>query len=120
MNSTAYDGVIGDQIGCTVIAALVVNNAVFVANAGDCRCVIGKNDGSAVALSNDHIALEPQQRVGIEARGGFVSVSEQAQAVLMVSRAFGDHKYKRFISATPEVISHHIVDDDGFLILASE
>ena len=109
-----------DRSGCTALAALLVGSSLYVANAGDCRCVLGKVDGSAVPLSKDHVATDDKERARISARGGFVSVCGRAQGVLMVSRAFGDRTVKRFISATPEVETVQLGDDDDFLILASD
>lgn len=122
LNSTMQDGVngAGDQSGCTALVALLVDCAVYVANAGDCRCVLGRTDGTALALSKDHVATDASETARIAARGGFVSMSGRAQGVLMVSRAFGDRKVKRYISATPDVVEHHFTDDDDFLILASD
>lgn len=45
------------QAGCTAVVALVVNNKLIVANAGDSRGVLCRK-GEAVALSEDH---KPQQ-----------------------------------------------------------
>lgn len=109
-----------EQSGCTAIAALIVDSTLYVANLGDCRCVLGKTDGSALVLSKDHVATDPEESARIAARGGFVSVTGRAQGCLMVSRAMGDRVVKRFISATPDVKIHHLNDDDDFIILASD
>lgn len=109
-----------EESGCTALAALVLGSTLFVGNAGDCRCVLGRKDGSFVNLSRDHIATDSFERARIEARGGFVSPQGRVQGRLMVSRAMGDRSVKRFISPTPEVQTVSIRETDDFIILASD
>lgn len=109
-----------DHSGSTALAALLIAHKIYVANAGDCRCVLGKKDGTAVVLSKDHVATDTDEGTRVLARGGFVSVTGRVQGCLIVSRAMGDRSVKQFISSTPEVITHDISDDDDFLILASD
>lgn len=116
LNSTPEN----EQSGCTALAALIIDSILYVANAGDCRCVLGKTDGTALDLSKDHVATDPVERARISARGGFVTVTGRAQGCLMVSRAFGDRAVKRYISATPDVETHPLSDEDDFIILASD
>ena len=42
--------------GCTAITALLVNDKVYIANAGDCRAILCRN-GRVVALSR--VSSEP-------------------------------------------------------------
>lgn len=116
LNSTPEN----EQSGSTAITALIIDSTLYVANAGDCRCVLGKTDGTALDLSKDHVATDSVERARIAARGGFVTVTGRAQGCLMVSRALGDRAVKRYISATPDVETHQLSDDDDFIILASD
>lgn len=109
-----------EQSGSTAIAALIIDSMLYVANVGDCRCVLGKTDGTALDLSKDHVATDPIEGARIAARGGFVTVTGRAQGCLMVSRALGDRAVKRYISATPDVATHQLSDEDDFIILASD
>lgn len=109
-----------EESGCTALAALVVDSTLYVANAGDCRCVLGKTNGNAVDLSKDHIATDSAERARIIARGGFVSVGGRVQGRLMISRALGDRPVKKYIASTPEITTRDIVADDDFIILASD
>lgn len=43
----------GPSAGCTAVCAVVRNNELWVANAGDSRCVLSRN-GTAVAMTTDH------------------------------------------------------------------
>lgn len=117
LNSKVY----GDDSGCTALTLLITNNnAIHVANAGDCRCILHNEKKGVIILSKDHVASDEEEMTRIKARGGYVSITGRAQSCLMVSRAFGDKKIKRYISATPEVMSKSIEIDDDFLILASD
>lgn len=106
--------------GATAIAALIVEKTLFVANAGDCRCVLSRKDGSVVDLSRDHVATDETEKALVEARGGFVSFTGRVQGRLMVSRAVGDRSVKRYISSTPEITTTEISTTDDFIILASD
>lgn len=44
---------LGPSAGCTAVVALVRGDKLYVANAGDSRCVASHN-GHAVALTHDH------------------------------------------------------------------
>lgn len=114
------DAPAAEESGCTALTALVVDSTLFVANAGDCRCVLGRTDGSYVDLSRDHVATDPFEKARIEARGGFVSPQGRVQGRLMVSRAMGDRSVKRFVSSTPEVLTSSISEKDDFIIMASD
>lgn len=44
-----------DKSGSCAIAVLIVENMAYVANVGDSRCVLSKNNGkSFIELSQDH------------------------------------------------------------------
>ena len=61
---------LGWDDGSTAIVALIANDHIYVANAGDSRCVLS-SDRKAVELSKDHKPgdrLDEKQR--IEALGG--------------------------------------------------
>lgn len=111
---------VSEESGCTAIAALIVDKKLFVANAGDCRCVLSRKDATVVHLSKDHVAADPIEKARVEARGGFVSLGGRVQGRLMVSRAIGDRPIKRYVSSTPEVTATDITDGDDFIILASD
>lgn len=111
---------ISEESGCTAITALLIGRKLLVANAGDCRCILSRKNGTVVALSKDHVATDSTERSRVEARGGYVSMTGRVQGRLMVSRAIGDRPVKRYISSTPEVTTTDISDDDDFIILASD
>jgi len=107
-----------------------------VANAGDSRIVLGKKDGRAVRLSEDHTPNIPLERKRIEQQGAAItqvcgiwrivlrSGRGEGIAGLSVSRGFGDLEYKQpagVVSAVPDVILRTIdLREDSFVILASD
>ena len=83
-----------DSIGCTA-NVVVIDQAlkkVFVANAGDSRCVMGV-DGKCVPLSFDHKPESPDELDRIIKAGSEV-VEGRVDGNLNLTRAFGDLKYK--------------------------
>jgi protein phosphatase 1L len=110
-----------EQSGCTALGALFLGSKLFVANAGDCRCVIGRTDGATVVVTKDHIATDPAERAKVEARGGRVDPKTgRIQGRLMVSRAIGDRAVKQFVPATPDVFTIDLDAEHDFMVLASD
>lgn len=99
------------RTGSCALLAFVQENAITVANAGDCRCVLGQVSSSgdeftAVPLSNDHNAMsEIEQAKLIKEHPGEEDVfvcrhkrSCYVKSSLQPTRAFGDFclKYAEF------------------------
>jgi len=70
--------------------ALLVNNQLYVANAGDSRCVVAI-DGLAHDMSKDHKPEDELELVRICAAGGKVSADGRVNGGLNLSRALGIH-----------------------------
>ena len=81
------------QAGCTSVVALLVNNELLVANAGDSRAVLCRG-GTAIALSEDHKPLQDRELDRIRRAGGFVTEQGRVNGNLNLSRSIGDLKYK--------------------------
>lgn len=60
------------QAGCTAVVAVVHENVLVVANAGDSRAVLCRGE-EAIALSYDHKPGHTVERNRIQKAGGFVS-----------------------------------------------
>jgi len=112
--------------GCTACVALITKDEVYVANAGDSRCVASRK-GTAIELSTDHKPDLASERKRIENAGGFVEEG-RVNAALSLSRALGDFEYKdnpnltasdQIVTSFPEV---HVEKrtDIGFLIIACD
>ncbi|XP_021863184.1 probable protein phosphatase 2C 27 [Spinacia oleracea] len=110
--------------GTTALTALIFGRTMLIANAGDCRAVLGKR-GRAVELSKDHKPNCSSERVRIEKLGGVV-YDGYLNGQLSVARALGDWHMKgpkgsSFpLSAEPELQELVLTEDDEFLLLACD
>lgn len=82
----------GNDSGCTAVMALLVKDKLYVANAGDSRCIISI-DGKAQDLSKDHKPEDEIEIKRITAAGGRVSNDGRVNGGLNLSRALGKHYY---------------------------
>merc|ERR1712048_548923 len=71
LNSLRYRTVGVDSGSTAVVALVVAQQRVIVANAGDSRCVVSRK-GRAIDLSLDHNPDDPVERQRIENAGGCV------------------------------------------------
>ncbi|KAM0871694.1 hypothetical protein ACQ4PT_039219 [Festuca glaucescens] len=117
----------GPTCGSTACVAIIRNDQLVVANAGDSRCVISRK-GQAQDLSRDHKPDLPAERERIQHAGGFV-VAGRVNGSLNLSRAIGDMEMKnnlrfpadrQIVSAEPEVNTVQLSDDDEFIVLACD
>jgi len=108
---------------------LLKGNELYVANAGDSRCVLCRS-GKAVELSQDHKPEDVPEMQRIVKAGGEVTSDGRVNGGLNLSRALGDHMYKQnmllqpqdqMISALPD-IRHVTLDpeEDEFMVLACD
>jgi serine/threonine protein phosphatase PrpC len=113
--------------GCTSVVALIHNDTIYVANAGDSRCVLNR-DGRALELSVDHKPDLPTERDRIVRAGGMVE-DGRVMGNLNLSRSIGDLEYKKntsipakdqMISAFPEIKIETLSVKDSFLVLACD
>lgn len=114
-------------VGCTACVALITKTEIFVANAGDSRCVLSKN-GIAINMSEDHKPELDHEKKRIEKAEGFVE-DNRVNGVLNLSRSLGDLDYKQnkklkqedqMITAMPEIRVEKITNDCDFLIIACD
>merc|ERR1712088_759226 len=119
----------GNDSGCTAVVALLVGTELFVANAGDSRCVVCR-DGKAIEMSFDHKPEDDPERDRITKAGGRVTPDGRVNGGLNLSRAIGDHAYKtnkklplseQMISPVPDVRKLTIdPSTDSFIFLACD
>jgi protein phosphatase 2C family protein 2/3 len=117
-----------DPSGCTAVVALITrDDRIFVANAGDSRCVLGTK-GESKPLSHDHKPNNESEMARIFGAGGYVEFG-RVNGNLSLARALGDFDYKKnankgpedqAITANPEIIEHKMTEDDEFLIIACD
>jgi len=117
----------GPQAGTTCVVAVVRDDVLTVANAGDSRAVLCRR-GKAVALSRDHKPMDDDERARIVKAGGFVQEG-RVNGSLALSRAIGDLEYKRskelsardqIVTAYPEIHSEKISAGDEFVVIACD
>lgn len=119
----------GNDSGCTAVVALLAGTRLYVANAGDSRCVVCR-DGVAVEMSFDHKPEDDLELRRIRGAGGKVTPDGRVNGGLNLSRAIGDHAYKQnkslplheqMISPQPDIKTLDIDPvKDGWMILACD
>ncbi|XP_055613833.1 probable protein phosphatase CG10417 isoform X2 [Uranotaenia lowii] len=118
----------GKDSGCTAVVALLHEKELFVANAGDSRCVVCRN-GKALEMSVDHKPEDQIEFDRIQKAGGRVTLDGRVNGGLNLSRAIGDHGYKmnkklppeeQMISALPDIKRISIGPEDDFMVLACD
>lgn len=128
-NGNSEDG--GDMTesnaGCTANVALLHKKKLYVANAGDSRCILASRK-SVIPLSEDHKPdLETEKKRIIKA-GGFV-IEGRVNSNLNLSRALGDLEYKKnpvlsceeqLIIALPDIQTYDIDEKTDFILMGCD
>lgn len=118
----------GKASGCTAVVALLNGSELYVANAGDSRCVVCR-DGKVVEMSFDHKPEDDIELARIRKAGGRVTLDGRVNGGLNLSRAIGDHGYKtnvelsaeeQMISALPDLKRLTLEPSDEFMVLACD
>ncbi|XP_056617551.1 protein phosphatase 1G [Triplophysa dalaica] len=118
----------GSDSGTTAVVALIRGKQLIVANAGDSRCVVSEK-GKAVDMSYDHKPEDELELARIKNAGGKVTMDGRVNGGLNLSRAIGDHFYKRnknlppeeqMISALPDVKVLTFNEDHEFMVIACD
>jgi serine/threonine protein phosphatase PrpC len=121
--------------GATAVSALLrteisdtgalLSRTLYTANAGDSRAVIAyrdKNGGyTARRLTYDHRSEDESEQKRIKDAGGFITRA-RVLGILAVTRSFGDHGMKDFVSAEPYLSETDLLafDDCPMLIIACD
>ncbi|CAH2069460.1 unnamed protein product [Thlaspi arvense] len=110
-----------DAVGSTAVVSVLTPEKIIVANCGDSRAVLCRN-GKPIPLSSDHKPDRPDELDRIQAAGGRVIYWDgpRVLGVLAMSRAIGDNYLKPYVISKPEVTVTDRVNEDDFLILASD
>ncbi|CAI9604524.1 unnamed protein product [Staurois parvus] len=114
--------------GTTAVVALIRGKQLIVANAGDSRCVVSEG-GKAVDMSYDHKPEDEVELARIKNAGGKVTMDGRVNGGLNLSRAIGDHFYKRnknlppeeqMISALPDIKVLTLNEEHNFMVIACD
>ncbi|CAL5373267.1 unnamed protein product [Camellia sinensis] len=117
----------GPHYGSTACVAIIRNNQLLVANAGDSRCVISRK-GQAYNLTRDHKPNLEAENERILKAGGSVQFG-RVNGNLNLARAIGDMELKQnkslpaenqILTANPDVNTVKLCDDDEFIVLACD
>lgn len=119
-----------DSVGCTsnVIYIDKAAKKIYVANAGDSRCVMCKN-GKAVEMSIDHKPNDEIEKKRIEAAGSEVNADGRVDGNLNLSRSLGDLKSKQrthlpaeeqAITANPDTYVFDLTDDIEYILMGCD
>jgi len=126
--------------GSTACVVLVRGNRVTVANVGDSRVVLARENSTdtknliAIDWSKDQNANDEAERQRILRSGGFVTMPQEeglpariwldedcSQIGLAMSRSVGDHALKKVgVTSEPVVDEYSITESDKFFIVASD
>jgi serine/threonine protein phosphatase PrpC len=117
--------------GCTAVVVLIKDNVLYVANLGDSRCILSR-DNKAFPLSSDHKPGDQTEKQRIERAGGQVVCGriKKDNKKIGISRVFGDYLYKgnsslpqkeQMIIAWPDVVVEQLKPNkDQFMVLVSD
>lgn len=86
--------------GCTAVVALIKDQKLYVSNAGDSRCVLGKNK-NAVEMSHDH-KLDHQAELDRIIHAAGREDNGRVMGNLNLSRCIGDLEYKKNDQLPPQ------------------
>ncbi|CAN6825751.1 unnamed protein product [Brassica oleracea var. botrytis] len=120
----ADDSSLDISSGTTALAALIFGRRLIIANAGDCRAVLGRR-GRAIELSKDHKPNCITEKTRIENLGGVV-YDGYLNGQLSVARAIGDWHMKGPrgsacpLTPEPELQETDLSEDDEFLIMGCD
>lgn len=117
----------GPSSGCTAVVAVLQGSRLYVANAGDSRCVLARQ-GTAIAMSIDHKPELADELARIQSAGGFVSEG-RVNGNLNLSRCLGDLEFKsnpalppeqQILTAAPEIKSLQLTPADDFIVMCCD
>jgi len=118
---------VANCVGCTACVALITKTEIYVANAGDSRCVLSVN-GTAVNMSEDHKPDLENEKNRILKAEGYVE-DNRINGSINISRSLGDLDYKQnpklerdsqLIIPVPDVKVEAISPESQFLIIACD
>jgi protein phosphatase PTC1 len=108
--------------GSTAITCLLRREGaaqrIYTANAGDARAVLCRS-GRALRLSYDHKPSDEKEKQRITELGGFVT-SDRVNGILAISRALGDHPFKKWVISTPFFVESDMNRSDSMLLIACD
>lgn len=123
-----YEDLKDTYAGCTAMVCLMVGSKVYLANAGDCRCLVFNRNGVIYQMNREHKPNNPEEKARIAEAGGFI-INGRINENLNLSRAIGDLSYKdnpglgdteQLIIAFPDVVEKDVAADDICMLMGCD
>jgi len=115
---------LGDNVGSTAVFTMIKDNKqLYVAWAGDSEACLYKKTGESKQLCEPHKPWVAKERERILQMGGTVEEKGGAYRVcgaLAVSRAFGDARFRQYLTADPDIVVLDLTGDEEFLVVACD
>lgn len=111
------------SVGATGVLSVLTKNKLWVAWAGDSEVALIKKDAPPVRVCTVHKASLESEQERIKEKGGFVSSVNGVARVcgaLAVSRAFGDLKYRQYVTSEPDIEAFDIDGSEEYLVVACD
>ena len=114
-------------VGCTAVVSLMRGKEIFIANAGDSRCILNRG-GIALDLTIDHKPSLKAEKKRITKAGGHIH-DGRINGGLNLTRSIGDFLYKsnlnlpenqQMVISEPEVYNITIEENDKFMVMACD
>ncbi|RIA93841.1 hypothetical protein C1645_690376 [Glomus cerebriforme] len=118
INSLAL-GIDDNKSGASGLVVYISGTILYVANVGDTRAVIGRNNGNAHEIASNHSKISPSEIERVREAGGFISHDGLVNDEVNVSRSFGHFHLTPVINANPSIEKIHLSEQDEFIILAT-
>jgi adenylate cyclase len=117
-NSVAL-GIDDNKSGASGLVVYISGKILYVANVGDTKAVIGRNNGSAYEVASNQSIISPGEIARIREAGGYISHDCLINGEVNVSRSFGHFHLTPIINANPSIEKIKLSEQDEFIILAT-
>ncbi|PKK77171.1 PP2C-domain-containing protein [Rhizophagus irregularis] len=117
-NSVAL-GIDDNKSGASGIVVYISGMILYVANIGDTKAVIGRNNGNAYEVASNQSIISPNEIERIREAGGFISHDCLVNGEVNDSRSFGHFHLTPIINANPSIEKINLSEQDEFIILAT-
>eukprot|EP01091_Cochliopodium_minus_P011097 TRINITY_DN3082_c0_g1_i1.p1 TRINITY_DN3082_c0_g1~~TRINITY_DN3082_c0_g1_i1.p1 ORF type:complete len:926 (-),score=180.71 TRINITY_DN3082_c0_g1_i1:115-2892(-) len=115
------NGLDKEESGATAAIVVVYGNSLFWGICGDSRVVYYSCSKQEIIHSNDHHGSLRSERDRIKLSNGYLTESNRLMGDLMVTKSFGDFKYKKYgMNCEPEIGSINQVVKGDFCIIACD
>jgi len=115
---------LGDNVGSTAVLTMIRDSKLWVGWAGDSEACLYRSTGEVIKFCEPtHKPWIEKEKERIEMKGG--TVEERAGqfrvcGALAVSRAFGDSRYRQFITSEPDIVCVDLQGTEEFLVVGCD